>query len=149
MTRPHITRQDGQIRLTYTAPMLTVILSDEQARDLREELTAAMDAPQTMDKQYLEDTMMSTETTNGNTNGQEWGDWQELSNGLISQRLVGRMTISKFGFGDPEHRMVCTGRRRFAVDVHVSGDAEADRVATKLDALIDAFEDAVMATGDE
>ena len=44
MTRPHITRQDGQIRLTYTAPMITVILSEEQARDLLGELQAALKA---------------------------------------------------------------------------------------------------------
>lgn len=44
MTRPHITRTDGQIRLTYTAPMITVILTDEQARELMAELQAALQA---------------------------------------------------------------------------------------------------------
>ena len=44
MTRPHITRTDGQIRLTYTAPMITVILTDEQARELLGEMRAALQA---------------------------------------------------------------------------------------------------------
>lgn len=42
MTRPHITRTDGQIHLTYTAPMITVILTDEQARELMAELQAVL-----------------------------------------------------------------------------------------------------------
>lgn len=42
MTRPHITRTDGQIRLTYTAPMITVVLTEEQARELQAEMRAAM-----------------------------------------------------------------------------------------------------------
>lgn len=80
-------------------------------------------------------------------NDRTWGEWTGAQR--ISTRDLGRAKIHRFDFGDPNARLVVCYSGSSMVQLHVLGDAAADRVAAKLDRKIDAFVSMVLEAGDE